>query len=76
MDIFYHVWYWARHVEPVAVTTLVAAVFALSVSIQVGNVDAGVINAVVIAVLGLIARSQVSPVVPPHYEDEESTVEE
>lgn len=54
--------YWVRHVEPVAVTTLVAAIFTLVVAIREGNLDAGIINAVVIAALGLIARSQVSPV--------------
>lgn len=75
MDILYHLWYWARHVEPVVVTTFVAAVSSLVVAIQAGSVDAGVINAVVISILGIIARSQVSPV-PPSRDDEEEDFEE
>lgn len=70
MEILRSVVHWVRHVEPVAVTAVVAAVFTLIVAIRNGNLDAGVINAVVIAVLGLLARSQVSPVNPQEYDDE------
>ena len=56
--------YWARHVEPVAVTTLVAAIFTLVVAVREGHLDVGIVNAVVIAALGLLARSQVSPTGP------------
>lgn len=64
MDIIRNLVYWARHVEPVAVSTFVAAIFALVTAIKIGNVSEGVITAVVVAGLGLLARSQVSPVGP------------
>lgn len=56
--------YWVRHVEPVAVATFVSAVFALYYAVQSGNVTEGVVTAFVIALAGLFARSQVSPVGP------------
>ena len=51
-----------KNTEPVAVTTLVSAVFTLFMSIHNGGLDDGIINAVIIALMGLVARSQVSPV--------------
>lgn len=64
--------YWARNVEPVAVTTVVAALFTLVIAVREGHLDVGVINAAVIAVLGLLARSQVSPTGPK----DDSSIEE
>jgi len=56
--------YWVRHVEPVSVAAFVAAAFALFYAVRAGNVTEGVVTAFVVAALGLVARSQVSPVGP------------
>lgn len=56
--------YWIKNVEPVAVATFVSAVFALVLAVRSGNLTEGVITAVIVAGLGLVARSQVSPVGP------------
>ncbi len=56
--------YWVRHVEPVAVATFVSAAFALFVAYRAGNITEGIVTAFVLALSGLFARSQVSPVGP------------
>ena len=56
--------YWVRHVEPVAVATFVSAAFALFVAYRAGNITEGLVTAFVLALSGLFARSQVSPVGP------------
>ena len=56
--------YWVQHVEPVAVATLVSAAFALFVAYRAGNITEGIVTAFVLALSGLFARSQVSPVGP------------